>query len=142
MNQRSALYELAARYRLDAASARQLQRLAGLDAEPAGMAAWLPRGIGVLAAGLAGLGVVLWVAANWDTLGRLGQFAVLQGAVVVLCLGALTLPGARSPFGLLALLAIGGLLAYFGQTYQTGAAPWPSSRRARTSCRPAWARLT
>ena len=124
MNQRSALYELAARYRLDAASARQLQRLAGLDAEPAGLAAWLPRGIGVLAAGLAGLGVVLWVAANWDTLGRLGQFAVLQGAVVVLCLGALTLPGARSPFGLLALLAIGGRVAYFGQTYQTGADPW------------------
>ena len=124
MSQRSALYELAARHGLDAASARQLQRLAGLHAEPAGLAAWLPRGIGVLAAGLAGLGVVLWVAANWDALGRLGQFALLQGSLLAWCLGALALPGARPSFGLVALLAVGGLLAYFGQTYQTGADPW------------------
>lgn len=124
MNQRPALYELAARHRLDAAALRQLQRLAGLDAEPGGLAVWLPRGVAVLAAGLAGLGVVLWVAANWDSLGRLGQFALLQGLALTLCLGALALPGARPALGLAALLAIGGLLAYFGQTYQTGADPW------------------
>lgn len=124
MNQRTALYELAATHRLDAAAVRQLQRLAGLDAEPADLAVWLPRGIGALAAGLAGLGVVLWVAANWDALGRVGQFALLQGLVLTLCLGALALPAARSSLGLLALLAVGGLLAYFGQTYQTGADPW------------------
>jgi uncharacterized membrane protein len=33
-------------------------------------------------------------------------------------------PKARVPLGLLALLTIGGLFAYFGQTYQTGADPW------------------
>jgi uncharacterized membrane protein len=124
MIQRLDLYELAARHRLDAGAVRQLHRLAGLDAEPAGLTVWLPRGIALLAAGLAGLGVVLWVAANWDALGRLGQFAVLQGLVLTLCLGALALPGPRPPLGLLALLAVGGLLAYYGQTYQTGADPW------------------
>jgi uncharacterized membrane protein len=124
MNQRIALYELAARYRLDTGAARRLQRLAGLDAEPIGLAASLPRSIGVLAASLVGLGLVLWVAANWDTLGRLGRFALLQGAVLALCLGALARPAARPSLGLMALLAIGGLLSYFGQTYQTGADPW------------------
>jgi uncharacterized membrane protein len=124
MIERLAVYELAARHGLDASAARRLQRLAGLDAEPAGLAVWLPRGVALLAAGLTGLGLVLWVAANWDSLGRLGQFALLQGLVVTLCLGALTLPAARPPLGLLALLAVGGLLAYLGQTYQTGADPW------------------
>ena len=124
MNQRTALYELAARHRLDSGSIRELHRLARLDAEPVGLAAWLPRGIGALAAGLAGLGVVLWVAANWDALGRLGQFALLQGLFLALCVGALAVPAARASLGLLALLVLGGLLAYFGQTYQTGADPW------------------
>lgn len=119
-----AVCDLAARYRLNPRAARELQRLAGLNAEPGSLAGWLPRGVGVLAAGLAGLGLVLWVAANWDVLGRPGQFAVLQGAVLTLCLGALALPSARSALALLALLAIGGLLAFFGQTYQTGADPW------------------
>jgi hypothetical protein len=41
-----------------------------------------------------------------------------------MCAGALWKPAARAPLGLLALLAIGALFAYFGQTYQTGADPW------------------
>ncbi len=124
MNQRPALYELAVQHRLDAAGIRQLHRLSGLDSEPETLAVWLPRGVAVLAAALAGLGLVLWVAANWDALGRFGQFALLESLVVILCLGALVLPGARPSLGVLALLAIGGLLAYLGQTYQSGADPW------------------
>ncbi|TMH00920.1 MAG: DUF2157 domain-containing protein, partial [Betaproteobacteria bacterium] len=38
--------------------------------------------------------------------------------------GALPRTPARAPLALLALLGIGGLLAFFGQTYQTGADPW------------------
>src|SRR5256714_11040396 len=76
------------------------------------------------AATLGGLGVILWIAANWDTLGRFGRFALLQGIVVVMCAGALARPAARAPLALLALFAIGGLFAYFGQTYQTGADAW------------------
>ena len=124
MDLRLALYELAAQHQLDAATNQKLQQLAGLNREPQGLAYWLPRGVAVLAAALGGFGVILWIAANWDTLGRFGRFALLQGLFAVMCAGALLKPVARVPLGLLALLAIGGLFAYFGQTYQTGADPW------------------
>lgn len=124
MDLRLALYELAAQHQLDADRSRRLQQLAGLHREPAQLAYWLPRGVAVLAAALGGFGVMLWIAANWDTLGRFGRFALLQGVFLAMCVGALFKPGARAPLGLLALLTIGGLFAYFGQTYQTGADPW------------------
>ncbi|OGB23972.1 MAG: hypothetical protein A3I66_14805 [Burkholderiales bacterium RIFCSPLOWO2_02_FULL_57_36] len=124
MDVRLALYELAARHHLDAPAARELQHLAGLNREPAALAYWLPRGVAVLAAALGGLGIIFWIAANWDTLGRFGRFALLEFFFLAMCLGALWKPAARTPLCLLALLAIGGLFAYFGQTYQTGADPW------------------
>lgn len=92
--------------------------------EPAGLARWLPLGLAALAAALLGLGLIFWIAANWDTLGRFGRFAVLQGAIVVVGAGALLRPAWRAPLALLVLLATGALFAYFGQTYQTGADPW------------------
>lgn len=124
MDLRLALYELAAEHRLDRERMQKLFSLAALDDEAPGAARWLPRGVAVLAAALGGLGIVLWIAANWDTLGRFGRFALLQGFVLVMCLGALWRPAARAPLGLLAMLGTGALLAYFGQTYQTGADPW------------------
>jgi uncharacterized membrane protein len=80
--------------------------------------------IAVLAAALVGLGLVMWVAANWNDFGRMGRFGLLQATVLAMCIGAALSERARSPLGLLALIAIGGLFAYFGQTYQTGADPW------------------
>lgn len=124
MNQRPALYALAARYRLDAAATGRLYRLAGLGAAPEGLSLRLPRAVAALGAALLGLGLVLWVAANWAGFGRFGQFALLQGTVLTACLGALALPRARAALGLAAFLAIGALFAFFGQTYQTGADPW------------------
>lgn len=124
MNLRLDLYDLAARHRLDESAIRRLQELAGFAAEPPGVARWLPRAVAVLAAALVGLGLILWIAANWDTLGRVGRFALLQGAVLAAGLGALLRPATRVPLALLAMLGIGGLFAYFGQTYQTGADPW------------------
>jgi len=124
MDLRLALYELAAEHRLDSQATERLERLARLNDEPAALRRWLPRGVAVLAAALGGLGIIFWIAANWDTLGRFGRFALLEAVVLVMCLGALWRPAARSPLGLLALLTIGGLFAYFGQTYQTGADPW------------------
>lgn len=118
------LYELAAAHDLDAPGWCRLKAAAGLDREPARLAPWAARGTAVLAAALVGLGIVLWIAANWDTLGRFGRFAVLQAVVVVMCAGALWRPAARAALALLALLGIGALFAYFGQTYQTGADPW------------------
>jgi uncharacterized membrane protein len=124
MDLRRALYELAARYRLDTGTSRQLHALAGLNDEPAGLAQWLPRGVAVLGAALGGLGVIFWVAAQWASMGRMTRFALLQAVVLVACGGAAWRPSARAPLGLVALLGIGALLAFFGQTYQTGADPW------------------
>jgi uncharacterized membrane protein len=124
MDLRQALFEVAAEHRLDVTAVRRLAELAGLDREPDSLAAVVPRGVAVLAAALGGLGIVFWIAANWQTLGRFGRFALLEAFIVAMCAGALWRPSARAPLGLLAVLAIGGLFAYFGQTYQTGADPW------------------
>ena len=83
--------------------------------------------IALLGAGLLGFGLVLWLAANWDDFGRIGRFALLQVAVAVAVCAAAAQPlrpALRLPAALAALLATGALLAYFGQTYQTGADPW------------------
>ncbi|WP_298412953.1 DUF2157 domain-containing protein [Janthinobacterium sp.] len=124
MDLRLAVYQLASAHALDAQQTRQLQEVAGFQREPARLAYWLPRGVAVLGAALLGMGLICWVAANWEELGRMGRFALLQGVLAAACVGAFTVPKARVPLLLLALLAIGGLFAYFGQTYQTGADPW------------------
>ena len=124
MDLRLAVYQLASGNQLDAAQTRQLQELAGFQREPRSLAYWLPRGVAVLAAALLGMGLIFWVAANWADLGRAGRFALIEAVLVLSCLGAFALPAARAPLLLIAMLAIGGLFAYFGQTYQTGADPW------------------
>ncbi|GAB4557070.1 MAG: hypothetical protein Tsb007_16070 [Rhizobacter sp.] len=96
----------------------------GAATEPAHLARWLPRGLAVLAAALLGFGLVMWIAANWETLGRFGRFALLMAFIGVMGAGAALRPAARAALALLALLGIGALFAYFGQTYQTGADPW------------------
>jgi uncharacterized membrane protein len=73
---------------------------------------------------LGGLGIIFWIAANWGSLSRAGRFALLESFFGVLCIGALLLQNARIPLAVLALLTTGGLLAFFGQTYQSGADPW------------------
>ena len=124
MDLRLAVYQLASANALDARQTRQLQDVAGFQREPARLAYWLPRGVAVLGAALLGMGLIFWVAANWEELGRMGRFALLQGAFAAACVGAFAVPTVRAPLLLVALLAIGGLFAYFGQTYQTGADPW------------------
>lgn len=124
MNLRLALCTWADQHGLDAAATRRLEQVAGLSAEPPAVAVWLPRGLAVLAAALLGFGLVMWVAANWNDLGRFGRFAVLMTCVAVTGAAAAWRPAARAPLGLLAFVGIGGLFAHFGQTYQTGADPW------------------
>jgi len=124
MNVRLVLLDLAATHRLDATAQVRLLRLAGLDEQPRRLNYWLKTGLALLAAGLGGLGIIFWIAANWDSIGRTAHFVLLQGFVLAMCLGAAAVPAARTALGLIALLAIGALFAYFGQTYQTGADPW------------------
>ncbi|HEY0822095.1 MAG TPA: DUF2157 domain-containing protein [Rhizobacter sp.] len=124
MNRRWALHTLADAHGLDPAARRRLLTLGGVGDEPAHGARWVPLGLAVVAAALVGLGVVMWIAANWDTLGRMGRFALLMALVGTTGLGAALRPAWRAPLGLLCFLGIGALFAYFGQTYQTGADPW------------------
>lgn len=124
LNTRLALLELAARHDLDAAKLAGLWRIARFGEEPAHLIYWTKRGLAMLGAGLGGLGLIFWVAANWSALSRTGHFALLQGFTLAMFVGAALLPAARQAISLAALLAVGGLLAYFGQTYQTGADAW------------------
>ncbi len=137
------LYQYTSQGGLDASSARRLWQLSGQGQVPARLWARLRLGAAALAAGLVGFGVMLWVAANWDSFTRFERFALLQGLLVVAVAGAAWTTGTRTPaawtssawaptaarsvrtaVSLLAFLTLGGLLAYFGQTYQTGADAW------------------
>ncbi|MBI2381611.1 MAG: DUF2157 domain-containing protein [Gammaproteobacteria bacterium] len=124
MSLRLSLYRMAAEHRLGAGDFHRLQILAGEGAEPSALPEQAPRGTALLASALAGFGLILWLAANWGELGRFGRFALLEALVFAAGFGVLLKPSLRLPAGLLAFLAIGGLFAYFGQTYQTGADPW------------------
>jgi uncharacterized membrane protein len=124
MNLRVAILVLAERYNLAPAAGRRLRQLAALEAPPPSLLRYLPLGMAVLAAVLAGLGIVFWVAANWEALPRSARFVLLQATVAATLLGAWRVPAARIPLALLGFIACGGLFAYFGQTYQTGADPW------------------
>ncbi|MGJ7524626.1 DUF2157 domain-containing protein [Variovorax sp. GB1P17] len=124
MNIRLALYELAQAHRLTQPRMHALFALAELDAPPPHLAQRFWRTVALLAAGLGGFGLVMWVAANWGALGRTGQFALLQGWVLLTALAAWRSAALRTPMGLLCLLGTGALFAYYGQTYQTGADAW------------------
>jgi len=124
MTTRLALLDLIARNNMDATRASRLWRLAGFEGMPPRALERIPLGLTIAGAGCAGLGLIFWVAANWALLSRFQQFTLLQLLVLAPC--AVVAGYARGPaaLGLLALVATGGLFAYFGQTYQTGADPW------------------
>jgi uncharacterized membrane protein len=89
--------------------------------------AWLKffgRLLGAAGIGALGAGMVFFVAANWQHYGVIGRFVILQTAFVV-CAGIALWRAPPQIVGqaalMLATLLIGGLLALFGQSYQTGA---------------------
>lgn len=124
MDLRLAVADIAVRYQLPHSQQLRLESIAEVQAEPTTLKRNALAGIAVLGAALGGLGVIFWIAANWESVGRFGKFAMLQALVIAMCVGAMARPQARLPLSLIALLSIGGLFAYFGQTYQTGADPW------------------
>lgn len=124
MKTRLAIYDFAVRYQLDPAGMGRLQQLAGLAGAPPALAQRLPLWIAAMAALLLGLGIVSGVAANWQLMPRTVQFTVLQLAVLLPCAGCVAWPALRLAMGIAAVLATGALLAYLGQTYQTGSDPW------------------
>lgn len=71
-------------------------------------------------------GVMFFFAANWEALGRFARFALIEGLIIA-ALVVYGRYGSRA-FGQASLTAatvlVGVLLAFFGQTYQTGADTW------------------
>jgi uncharacterized membrane protein len=124
MDVRFALHELSARYKLAPEARARLAALAPPDTEPQNLIRTVAFGLALLGALLGGLGIIFWIAANWESLTRFGRFALLQALIVVMCAGTALRPAARLPLAVVALMATGGLFGFFGQTYQTGADPW------------------
>lgn len=124
INTRIAILELAARHRLDATALTSLWKLAALGQQPPLLLHNLRRYVALSAAFLGGLGLICMLAASWSSLGRGSQFALLQILVAACLFGTFISTKARQPFALFSLMSIGGLLAYLGQTYQTGADSW------------------
>lgn len=87
---------------------------------------FLSQALLILGAGLVLSGVISFVAYNWARVGRFGKFAVIEVAIIAAALFAWKklpkLAGEVALFG--AAVLVGGLLAVFGQTYQTGADPY------------------
>ena len=121
---RSMLDQLVLERRLDATAAAMALDASGARPDAAAWRAFLARLLG--GAGIAGLvlGVIFFVAVNWQDYGVMGRFALLEAALIAAAGVALWRPP-PSPVGhaalTLAVLASGALLALFGQTYQTGA---------------------
>jgi len=124
MNLRLAILVLSEKYGLSKDDGELLKQMAGLDAPPLALADRLPFGTAIFGATLGGLGILFWIAANWAALPPWARFALLEGALACMLLGAWLRPGARVALSLLGFLICGGLLACIGQTYQTGADSW------------------
>jgi uncharacterized membrane protein len=73
---------------------------------------------------LMGAALVCFIAYNWSELGRWFRFALFEGALLLCAIAAILVLPRVAPHraaALLGFLALGGLLAFTGQTYQTGA---------------------
>lgn len=79
------------------------------------------------------LSLVFFIAYNWQNMGKIGKFALVEGALVITIAlyVALSFRQLRQRFQLtrqllllIASIITGSLLALFGQVYQTGADTW------------------
>lgn len=73
------------------------------------------------------LAVMFFIAYNWEAMGRFAKFGLIEVAVVLSLFVYWRLDPGRTNARislLLASLLLGVLLAFYGQTYQTGADPW------------------
>ena len=77
-----------------------------------------------IAAALIAFGMILAIAANWDTIGRPGQFALVGTTLLAGCAASIASTTLRTPGLIVAFASTGGLFALVGQTFQTGADPW------------------
>lgn len=76
------------------------------------------------------LSLVFFIAYNWQNMGKIGKFALIEGALVISIALYVALSFrrrfqlVRQVLLLIASIITGSLLALFGQVYQTGADTW------------------
>jgi uncharacterized membrane protein len=110
--------------RLDRARLREALARTGAVPSPAEWRRFLANALLWLACVALAASLGFFVAANWQALGRFGKLALVEAWLVAM-LTVVAWRGLDSPWGraaiLAAALAVGTLLAFVGQTYQTGA---------------------
>jgi uncharacterized membrane protein len=88
--------------------------------------AFLSAALLLLGVALVLAGAISFFAFNWESLGRYGKFALLEGAIAIAAVVGWkyrdALVGRAALFA--AAVLVGPLLGVYGQTYQTGADPW------------------
>ena len=99
-------------------------QVAGATPDAASWRRFFDRLLVVAGALLVAVGVIFFVAFNWQAMGRFAKLGMLESLVLLPALYALISGGrvlrARAAL-LFTVLVLGGLLALVGQTYQTGA---------------------
>lgn len=123
------LHQLAQNNQVSIKKTQALWRLSGVHQPPKDIFSRLRMSLIVLAALFLGAGLIFWVAANWDEQTRSFKLHLLQAAVVTGVIPSLFLKDnkhelVRTVLLFFATLALGGLLAFIGSTYQTGADAW------------------
>jgi uncharacterized membrane protein len=109
---------------LSAPRRAQLYGLATSAGEPPAVARALRWGLLLVAGLLLASGLIFWIAANWQTQTRMFKLGLIEAALALAVVAACLWPRARLAALLCAHLVLGGLLAFVGQTYQTGADAW------------------
>ncbi|QJR14651.1 DUF2157 domain-containing protein [Usitatibacter palustris] len=112
---------------LDARALARAREIAGITPDTARWRWFLDRALLTGGALFIASGAIFFVAYNWNELERIGKIALL-GALVAGSAGFGIVRGPSTPIGRAAMLgatlATGALLAFIGQTFQTGADPW------------------
>ena len=118
------LYEWAASEPRSHERIAQVHALATAPGEPRLLARNLHWGLLLVAGMLLACGLIFWIAANWQEQTRMFKLLLIEGALLVSVLASVFWRRGRVAALLCATLALGGLLAFVGQTYQTGADAW------------------
>lgn len=125
MNLRIDLLSLVEHHGLSPAAGQRLRALADFGRQPPALRHYLPVGMAVLGAALTGLGLVLWVAVNWNVLPRAGRFGLLEACVAAALLGVWRFPVARMPLRCSASLPAAACLPFSARL--TRPAPIPGN---------------
>ena len=126
------LHRLVAQYSLANDKAARLWQLSRVHDKPVHIGVNTERGLGMVAALLLGVGLIFWIAANWQDQSRQFKFYLIQGVLLATMAGALAWPRERNPLLLLSTLAPGSLLAFLWFQKPGQSAAW----RRVFSCKP------